>query len=148
MSALSAVKTILEADSTLLATATGGCWDFDETGRMGINRTSTPAAFDSNLIIKPCLLLKLRSSMPDGAIVDEAAQRVSYVQMLECWFYADNAYTSIETMRDRVFVLLHAKRLTGPYFVRWAGDLRNQRDDEIDAFVERSTFQVNGIRSA
>jgi len=147
MSALDTVKTILEADSTLTTAATGGIWTFDQTGRMGLNRTSTPGAFDSDGIIKPCVLLKRRSSMPDGAIADESAQRASYVTMLEAWFYADADFTAIETMRDRVYTLLHEKRLTGPFYIRWAGDLRDQRDDDLDAFLERSTYQVNGIRS-
>jgi len=147
MSALQTVKAILEADSTLLATATGGIWDADEAGSEGINRTATPTAFDSDGIVLPCIYLRMRSYMPDGAIADEAAKRVSYVQMLEAWYYCFNNYSTIETMSDRVYRLLHAQRLTGPFFVQWAGDLRNQRDDDIDAYMGRSTYQINGIRS-
>ena len=94
MSALSAAKTILEADATLLATATGGVWDFDETGRLGLSRTLTGGAFDSNGILKPCLLLKLRSSTPDSILADDATKYVSVREMLEVWFYQDTGYSS------------------------------------------------------
>lgn len=147
MSALSAAKSVLEADSTLLATATGGVWSWDETGRTGINRTSTPAAFDSDGIIKPCVLLKLRSSIPDGAVVDEATQLTSYQQMIECWLYADVDFTAIETMSSRIYALLHCKRLSGPFFFRWAGDIQGPRDMTLDAWVQRSDYMVNAIRS-
>ena len=148
MSALSAAKAILEADATLLATATGGIFDYTETGRQGLSRTITPTAFDSNGIIKPCVLLKLRDAIPDGQLADDASQYVSVRQILEAWFYADSSFAAIETMRDRVFTLLHGKQLTGTFVVRWAGDVRGQRDIELDAFLERSDYLVITKRSA
>lgn len=147
MSTLSAAKAVLEADATLLATATGGVWDFDETGRLGLSRTLTAAAFDANGLIKPCVLLKLRSSVPDGHLRDDANQYSSLVEMLEVWFYEDTGYSNIETMRDRVYALLHATQLTGTFAVHWAGDVRAQRDVELDASVERSQYQVYRARS-
>lgn len=146
MTALSAAKAILEADATLLATATGGIYDLDETGRLGINRTLT-SAFDSNEIIKPCVLLKLRSSEPDQALVDEGARYQSTTEMLEVWFYQDTGYSSIETMRDRVWALLHAVQLSGTFMCLWAGDVRQARDTDLDASVERSVYQVTTKKS-
>ena len=147
MSILSAAKALLEADSTLLSTATGGVWDFDETGRMGINRTANAAAFDSTGIIKPCVLLKLRSSTPDYILADDSNQYVSVREMLEAWFYQDGGFSSIETMRNRVFALLHTKQL-GAWQCLWAGDIRFPvRDTDIDANVERSDFTVRAKRS-
>jgi hypothetical protein len=147
VSTVSAAKTILEADETLAAAATGGIWDLDEAGPNGINRTTTPDAFDDNEIIKPCVLLKLRSATPDGALEDEGAQYVSVREVLEVWFYEDDGYSNINTMRDRVYTLLHATQLTGTFKVLWAGDVRNQRDTELDANVERSEFAVHTYKS-
>ena len=147
MSALSAAKAILEADATLLAAATGGVWDFDETGRLGLSRTLTPAAFDASGRIEPCVLLKLRSSTPDHVLRDDVGQYSSVVEMLEVWFYEDAGYSQIETMRNRVYTLLHAQQLTGTFAVHWAGDVRGQRDVELDANVERSQYQVHTYRS-
>lgn len=147
MSSVSAALAVLEADDTLVAAATGGIYDLDETGPNGISRTTTPAAFDDNEIIKPCVLLKLRSATPDGFLVDEAAQYVSVREVLEAWFYQDSGYDSINTMRDRVFTLLHAQQLSGTFMVLWAGDVRNQRDTNLDANVERSEFAVHTYKS-
>jgi len=148
VSALSAAKALLEADATLLATATGGMWDFDETGRLGINRTTTPAAFDANEILKPCVLLKLRSSEPNPLLQDEGARYSGVREMLEVWFYEDDGYSNIETIRDRVFSLLHAVQLSGTFMCLWAGDVRGPRDSDLNASVERSTYQVATKKSA
>ena len=148
MSALSAAKAILEADVTLLATATGGIWDFDETGRLGINRTTTPAAFDDNEILKPSVLLKTRSSEPNPRLQDEGERYSGVTEMLEVWFYEDTGYSNIETMRDRVFSLLHAVQLAGTFMSLWAGGVRQARDTDLDASVERSVYQVTTSKSA
>ena len=148
MSALSAAKALLEADATLLATATGGIWDYDEAGRLGINRTTTPGAFDANEVIKPCILLKLRSSEPNPFLQDEGARYSGVREMLEVWYYEDDGYSNIETMRDRVWALLHAVQLDGTFMCLWAGDVRSARDSDLDASVERSTYQVASKKSA
>jgi len=147
VSTLSAAKAVLEADATLLATATGGIWDYDETGRLGISRTTTPAAFDSNERIKPCVLLKLRNRRADGELRDDAGQYSSVSEILEVWCYEDTGYSNIETMRDRVYALLHAQQLTGTFQALWVQDITQQRDIEIDASVERSDYQVFSSRS-
>src|SRR3569832_2578510 len=113
MTTVSAIKAILEADSTLLATATGGVWDYDESGRTGINRTDTPAAVDSDGIIKPSNLVRLRSSVPDYIIADSAAHLVSTREMVELYFFEFSGNTNIEAMKARCFVLLHEKRIAG-----------------------------------
>jgi hypothetical protein len=142
MSVVSEAKAVLEADVTLVALATGGIYDYAETGPNGISRTTTPAAFDSNEIIKPCILLKSRGSTPDLALTDEGAQYLSTREALECWFYDDTGYSNIEAMRDRVYTLLHAVQLAGTFKALWAGDVRNQRDTSLDANVERSEYTV------
>lgn len=149
MSILSAVKAILEADATLLGAATGGIWDWDETGRLGLSLTNTPGAFDANGIIKPAIMVKLRSSTPDYDLADDTNQYVTTRDMIEIWLYQDTGYGAIDTMRARVYALLHAKQLTnnGVFAIRWAGDIRNARDTEIDANVERSDFAIRARRS-
>lgn len=137
---LANAKTLLEADATLLALATGGVWDFDETGRMGLGRTNTTAAFTDGKI-KPCVLLKLRSSVPFGEIADDAAQIVSARDMLEVWAYQDIGYATIKSMLDRVYTLLQGKQLGG-FSCRWAGDIQPLRDIDMDANVQRRDFAV------
>lgn len=144
---LANAKAILEADATLLALATGGIWDWDETGRMGINRSNAAtAAAWANGIIKPCLLLKLRTSVPFGGIADDAAQVVSARDMLEVWGYQDSGYATIKSMLGRVYTLLQGKQLGG-FSCRWAMDIQPTRDLELDASVERSDYSVIWLKS-
>lgn len=149
MSTVSAAKAILEADGTLLATATGGVWDMDEAGPNGLSRTLNGAAFDANEIIKPAVLLKLRSSNPDGMLADDANQYRSVREVLEVYFYEDAGYSNIETMRDRVYALLHAQQLadTDVFKCYWAGNVRGPRDTDLDANMERSEYTVHRQKS-
>ena len=148
MSALSEAKALLEADATLLATATGGVWDIDEAGRLGLSRTTTPGAFDATGRVKPCVLLKLRDRRPFGGLADDAGQYVSTRQVLEVWLYEDTGYAAIDVMRQRIYVLLHGQQLSGTFAVQWEGDVRGARDLELDASVERSDYAVYGKQSA
>jgi hypothetical protein len=146
---LTSAKAILEADTgmgNLVALATGGIWDWDETGRMGINRSNAAtAAAWSNGIIKPCLLLKVRTSVPFGEVADDAAQVTGARDMLEVWAYQDNGYSTIKSMLARVYVLLQGKRVGG-YVCRWALDVEPPRDVEMDANVQRSDYEVFWLR--
>lgn len=148
MLALATVKAILIADTTLMATCTGGVWTHEDTGtRTGLSRTTTPGAFDANGIMRPSIWLKLRDAVPDYVLADDPAQLVSLSQMLEVWYYQDAGYAAIDTMRVRVYRALQGKQLTGTIVVRWAGDVRNERDIELDANVERSDFQTRAVRA-
>lgn len=141
---LAAAKVILEADSTLLATATGGVWDATELGRMGLNRTNAPAAFTSG-VIKPCIVLKLRSSVPIDGIADDEAKVVAQREMLEAWFYQDSGFAAINTMRDRVFADLQGEQLGG-FVCRWAFDSAQLHDIELDANVMRVDYAVHSLK--
>lgn len=145
--ALSAGKTLLEADVTLLATATGGVYDLTELGRLGLNRSNSAAAsaWDSTGIIKPCLVIKTRSSLPLEGLGDDAAQIVAQREMLEVWAYADGSYTPIQTMLDRVFVLWQGRQLGG-FVCRWAGNFAQTFDIELDAFVQRADYAVVSLK--
>lgn len=148
MSVISAAKALLEADVTLLATATGGIFDFDETGRMGIGRTNTPGAFDQTTeIIKPCVLVKTRAPVADYILADDSNQMVSYTEALECWCYQDSGFAAIETMTARIYTLLHARQFGGAVMCYWQANIRFPvRDIELDANVERVEFRVHAKR--
>lgn len=147
MSVVSEAKAVLEADATLVALATGGIYDYAETGPNGISRTTAPDAFDANEIIEPSILLKSRGAVPDLALTDEGAQYLSVREALEVWFYEDTGYSNIEAMRNRTYTLLHATQLADTFKVLWAGDVRNQRDTDLDANVEQSEFTVYTFKS-
>jgi hypothetical protein len=147
---LATAKAILEADTgTLVPLATGGIWDWDETGRMGINRsnTLTAAAFDAtSRIIKPCLLLKLASSTPFGDVADDSAKVVSVREVLEVWGYQHTGYSTIKSMLDRAYTLLQGERLGG-FKCRFAQKVQpSVRDIEMDASVEYDRYAAIGLK--
>lgn len=140
MGIVTTIKTILEADATLTALATGGIYDMDEAGAKGINRTLTPSAFDGNGIIKPSILIRLRSSTPDPALQDDSNQYIAVREVVEVYLFQDSGYSTIDGMRARVYALLHAKRLSNTFRVEWAGDVRTMRDNDLDSSVERADY--------
>lgn len=148
MSSLSSAKTILEADATLLALATGGIYDWDETGRMGINRsnTATSAAFSSG-IIQPCILLRLSVSTPIGEIADDVAKVTGARDVIQVWAYQDSSFSTITSMLDRVYTLLQGQQLGG-FVCRWLRKVQPPvRDIELDANVEHDDYEVFWQRS-
>lgn len=147
MTILSAIKTVLEADATLLATATGGIYDFNETGRIGVNRTNTPSAFDANGVIKPTILVRARALVPDFVLRDSSGQYSSARQTIEVYYYQDSGYSTIATLKDRVYALLHETQVTGAFLVSWAGGTGESFDYDINACVERDDYLVNTYRS-
>lgn len=149
MSNENAIKAVLEADATLLTTATGGVWSWSDTGRLGLDRKLTPDAFDTTTgLIKPCLLVKSRSQVPDGGVYELSTPELSVAETVEVWFYENFGYSSIDTMRDRVFVLLHEQQLDSIFVIRWAGNpILSGIDDAMgNVSVERSDFTVLSLK--
>ena len=147
MSVESTIYGVLSADATLLALATGGVWNFEQTGTKGINRTLTPAAFDATDILKPCILVSQRNANPDPSIQDDTGQVMAVRHICELYFFQDSGYSTIESMKNRCYALLHAQRLTGMIRTEWAGDMRLGRDLDLNAFVERVDYLNIYIRS-
>lgn len=144
---LAAIKTLLKADATLGTLATGGIWDLNDTGRLGLNRsnTATAAAFSDGMI-KPCILIALRSSEPAGGLLDEGEQVMSARDMVNVWFYQDSGVDQIDLMRERVRTLLNFKQLSGSGRCLWAGDSPLDHDIDLDANVQRSVYAVWHLR--
>lgn len=142
------ITTLLAADATLLALATGGIHSFNGLGRQGINRTTLPGAFDSLGCIKPCVLVRLRTSNPmPGGLQDDQDQYTTERSLVETWLYQDSGYTTIDALHDRIYALLHAKPIAGLFRCEWGGTVRNQYDFEINASVERADWVCTGKRS-
>lgn len=149
MSAQAVIKTALEDDTDLGDIATGGIWDWDETGRMGLSPETTPDAYQ-NGIIQPCILVKGRGERPDGQIADASVQQLSTREIVEIWFYQDTGYDQIALMKASVYGLLHEGQLNGTVVVRWAGSpFSHERDDAMgNISVERDDYQVVALKSS
>lgn len=131
---LTAVYNLLVNDATLMATLTGGVHQVQE-----ISRQTTPAAYDANLEVKPCALLKASTATPWGP--HQHSGRF-YFQIL---LYERHGDTSIEAARLRIYDLLHRARVTpvngdGCYDIRHTGDVLGQEDSVLGAALALSRF--------
>lgn len=128
---------------------TGGIYTYEQTGRLGINRNSTPNAFDSVGLLKPCAVIKSRANVPDGQIIDLHLQWQSARQAAEIWIYQDGdaGYSVIDQVVARIYTLLQARRAGGKP-VRWLQTLsRPPRDESLNmACFSRIDFQVLAIQ--
>lgn len=102
----SVVKALLAADATFAAAATGGVYD-----RRDINRTQTPAAYNSTTgELKPCAVVVMSTSAEIAhREVNGFEQTFFFI-----YYYAPegNDYAAIATMQARARALLHNQTLT------------------------------------
>jgi len=117
-------------DATLLATLTGGIFQYSAVGLEGITRETAAAAFDGSGWLKPCALVKQRGAVPDGILQDEIVQKISTRQVVEVWYYADSGagYAALDTAMARVFTLLYGYTFTGAFPAQLVNVLDRQRD--------------------
>jgi hypothetical protein len=118
-------------DATLLATLTGGVFQYSSVGLAGITRETAAAAFDTAGFLKPCALVKQRGLIPDGNLQDEMTQQISVRQVVEVWFYTDSGagWSAIDTAMSRVFTLLYGYTFTGAFPAQLVNVLDRMRDE-------------------
>jgi hypothetical protein len=146
------IYAILSADATLLATLTGGVYKRESTGIEGVNRTTTPTAFDSNGYLRPCALIAERATVPDGVVKDLMARVVSTRVTVEVYLYADSSagYTPLDTAAARVYALLQGAVLANSFeveLVNVVGRWREMDGSLMNACATRYDWTVNGILS-
>ncbi len=120
--------------------ATGGIYTYEDTGRNGINRTVTPTAFNAVGLILPTILIKKRVTTSMPPLVGSGISGARTV--IEVWFYDQENYLIIDVMRESVFGQLNESQISGAFQVLWNFDVRDERDETIDAQVERSDYWV------
>lgn len=127
------VKTLLAANSSLTTAFTGGIVTWDETGGLGINRNSYAAAFDSNLQLKPTILIRERAIIATPEITDEATQHTSVSQSVDIHFMQDRrlGWGALETGQMTVFSLLQY-RAVGTRRCTLRSHARMERDRGYD----------------
>jgi len=133
----SAVKALLAADTTLLATLTGGVYD-----RRAISRTATPAAYDTTSgLIKPCAVVALSSESRLGP-----AEMATEEDYLVVYLYeADgNHYAAIDVARERIKALLDRQTVTvtsGKVLeIRYADGIGDTFDEVLNAEMSSIRF--------
>lgn len=156
MSHASDARTALAANAPIMALLTGKAYTYsgvaaasggNGTGRLGINRDSTPDAYDAiTLLLKPCALCKQRGEVPDGQINDPVDQAQSYRAVVEVWLYSDGAAAAPEAAAALIITLFHERYVGGSRF-SLINKIDDFRDLEMDrANVIRLDFEVVKVR--
>lgn len=119
----------LQSDPTLQTALTGGVYRAAE-----ISRQATPDAYDANMELQPCALLRQETATPWGP--HEHSARV-YVTV---FFYQRDGYDVIEAARARVYALLHRSKVVG-WEVRHVNDLLDMTDPALGMPMAISRYQ-------
>lgn len=135
------------ADTTLMATLTGGVYTSGTVGAEGITRDATPAAFGTGGWLMPCALVRQRGNVPTGDVVDYNDRTASARQIVEVWLYEDRAYTAIDTAAARIYTLFQGHVLGGTFEIRLANSIDRQRDQGAlsGASLARLDYEVVSI---
>lgn len=143
--------TVLNADTTLLATLTGGVWKRETIGVEGLTRQTAAAAFDGTTgYLRPCALIAERATVPDGVVKDLMAQKVSTRTVVEIYLYGDAGagYTALDTAAERIYVLLQGRQFTASAEVELVNVVGRWREVEgslKNACATRYDFLVPGV---
>lgn len=141
------VKAVLVAYTPLATAFIGGIKTFDELGGIGININSYPAAFDSNLQLRPIIVIRERAIIPTPQIADEITRATSVSQSLDIHFMQDRrlGWDALETGQSTVFSLLQYSRI-GQRAISLRSSARMERDRGMDnACVLWSVYDTFGI---
>jgi len=99
------VQATLAADGTLAAILTGGVYD-----RRGINRTATPAAYDSRGQLKPSAVV-VESTQEEISTHPDAAGFVRHWFQVYYYEAEGGNYANIDAAKARTRALLHGQKI-------------------------------------
>lgn len=135
------VVDVMKNDATLMAVLTGGVHT-----AVQISRSHTPSAFDENRELLPTALVQVRGDREEYPYVTGANTTV------EIYFYQRHGFESIDPALERTYQLLHYQKVGPPsarvFQVLWADDVRDQKDEALDANVSLSRYEVHRLRGA
>lgn len=135
------VRDFLADDAVLMALLVGGLYSYEQTGRSGISRSSTPDAYEAVGFLQACAVLKAGEARRASAIRDSQS---GGEQRLEIYLYddGDSGYGAILTARDRIVALLDRQWIDGAGYIRWAGAVDDLRDPKLNnAALVRVDFE-------
>lgn len=137
MSVSDSIRTVLEADTALMALLTGGVFDDVEE----ISRQNTPGAFDATTKeIKPCALIKL------GVETKAGPHARSVRTPVRIYFYQRQGYDVIYPAMDLVFDDLNDQQIGERVWnIEFGSDIKGQRDQALDCALGSQIW--NAIRN-
>ena len=132
MSLADDIKTVLNADASLLAILTGGV----HVGIMEINRQDASGAFDATTKeIKPCALIKL------GVENKLSDTRRGVQTPITIYLYERNGYSSINAAMVKIFNHLNEEKIgTNTWNIRHSNTVYDQRDIALDCSLATLRF--------
>lgn len=126
----SIIASHLTNDATLMSLLTGGVV-YD---KIEINRQITPSAFDSNGIIKPCVLIKAN----DIANVFELTAQ----QIFDIFIYTP-PLSSSEAIVERLYTILNDAYISGVYYSNVFGSILDRDDPSIKSRLDIISIIIN-----
>lgn len=123
MTLSSEIKTILEANASLMAVLTGGIFvDVEE-----ISLQKTASAFDSNKEIKPCALIKIPNEAPAGPY--KTSVRTTFI----IYLYQRSGYDKIAAAMVYIYGDLNEHKIgTNVWNIEHVNSVHQQRDQALD----------------
>lgn len=124
MSISDSLKTVLQADTALMALLTGGIHNDVEE----ISRQNTPSAFDATTKeIKPCALIKLPTEVPAGPYVRSVRTTIVI------YVYQRQGYDVIEPAMEKIFNDVNDTQIgSNVWNIEYVGAVHQQRDQALD----------------
>ena len=148
MAITEAIREVLAEDDVLAALLVGGIYHYEQTGRSGISRLTTPNAYDAAGFLQPCAVLKAGETREARPIRDT---QPGIRQLVEVYLYddGDSGYGALLTARDLIVALLDRRWIDGAGLgasgahMRWVGGADDLRDPKLNnAALVRLDFAV------
>lgn len=114
-------------DSTLIALLVGGIYT------QPISRQTTPDAFDASSEVLPCAVVRTENVAQDSRLRDDDGGLQAAREFITVHVYQRSGHDVIDQALDRIYALLHAKRLDtgGTWIVDWVGDVPQTTDPTL-----------------
>jgi hypothetical protein len=133
MTLSSELKTVLQANASLMAVLTGGIFvDVEE-----LSLQKTPGAFDTNKEVKPCILIKVLNETPTGPY--KTSVRTTFV----IYFYQRSGYDKIAAAMVYAYGELNEEKIgTGVWNIEHVNSVHQQRDQALDCALGLLRFMA------
>lgn len=148
MSYETTVADMLRADATLIALYSIGLAaivQYEDMPSEGITRSNTPALYAASGFRVTFTVVRGRDTLPGPLNFVGEGYRTT-VQGLDIYTYADadNAFSSITPIMDRIYTLLNDSPLTGGIKLKYRGETRFREQDFGNAPAIRLAFDAIG----
>jgi len=142
--------TLCKANNPLMAVLTGGIYNYEDTGRKGMNRVVLPFAYNEQTgLVAPVAIFLELDETADNQAVDAAGYQTTQTPVL-CWVYdsGNNGFGTVRTASQSIIKLLNFQQIPGAFQVIYQSVLQNKREPALnDASYYRLKFNVQGFRN-